>query len=45
MSPRVRDEFLSNRRREVDELFFERLRESYEIVIEEPPAPPTPSEG
>ncbi|MGB5658595.1 MAG: peptidylprolyl isomerase [Thermoanaerobaculia bacterium] len=38
--PRVRDEFMSNRRREVDELFFERLRESYEIVIEEPTAPP-----
>ena len=33
---RVRDEFISNRRREVDELFYERLRESYTITIEEP---------
>jgi len=38
--PRVRDEFMSNRRREVDELFFERLRENYEVVIEEPDTPP-----
>jgi hypothetical protein len=32
----VRDEFLSYRRREVDEMFYNRLRESYEIVIERP---------
>ena len=32
----VRDEFLSFRRREVDELFYNRLREGYEIVVEEP---------
>jgi hypothetical protein len=37
---RVRDEFISNRRREVDELFYERLREGYEITIGEPPAEP-----
>lgn len=37
---RVRDEFISNRRREVDELFYERLREGYEITIEEPGDPP-----
>ena len=43
--PRVRDEFMSNRRSEVDELFYERLRESYTITIEEPEAPPTPPEG
>jgi len=42
---RVRDEFISNRRREVDELFYERLREGYTITIEEPEAPPTPPEG
>jgi len=41
--PRVRDEFMSNRRREVDELFFERLRESYEIVIEAPASETTDS--
>lgn len=38
---RVRDEFISNRRREVDELFYQRLREGYTITIEEPD-PPTP---
>lgn len=43
--PRVRDEFMTNLRREVDELFFERLRESYEIVIEEPDTPPDRPEG
>ena len=32
----VRDEFLSFKRREVDELFYNRLREGYEIVIEDP---------
>jgi peptidyl-prolyl cis-trans isomerase C len=32
----VRDEFMSYRRREVDELFYNKLREGYEIVIEEP---------
>ncbi len=32
----VRDEYLSYRRREVDELFYNKLREGYEIVIEEP---------
>lgn len=32
----VRDEFMSYRRREVDELFFNKLREGYEVVIEEP---------
>ena len=31
----VRDDFMSNRRNEVDELFYERLRESYTITIEE----------
>jgi len=36
----VRDEFLSFKRREVDELFYSRLREGYEIVIEEPRAQP-----
>jgi hypothetical protein len=35
---------MSNRRREVDELFFERLRESYEIVIEEPAPEPIDAE-
>lgn len=44
VSPRVRDEFLSTRRREVDELFFERLREGYTITIEEPPAEPSDTE-
>jgi hypothetical protein len=34
---RVRDEFLSFRRREVDELFYNKLREGYEIVIEASP--------
>ena len=34
--PAVRDEFFSFRRREVDELFYSKLREGYEIVIEEP---------
>jgi hypothetical protein len=44
--PRVRDEFISNKRREVDELFYERLRDSYEIVIEAPTAdPPALPEG
>ena len=38
---RVRDEFISNRRREVDELFYQRLREGYTITVEEPD-PPTP---
>lgn len=38
---RVRDQFISSRRREVDELFYERLREGYTITIEEPEAPPT----
>ena len=38
---RVRDEFISNRRREVDELFYQRLREGYTITVEEP-VPPTP---
>jgi hypothetical protein len=33
----VRDEFLSFRRREVDELFYNKLREGYEIVIETTP--------
>ncbi|MGB5295763.1 MAG: hypothetical protein WBP34_12490, partial [Thermoanaerobaculia bacterium] len=42
--PRVRDEFLSTRRREVDKLFFERLREDYEIVIEEPAPEPIDAE-
>jgi hypothetical protein len=42
---RVRDEFMTNRRREVDELFFERLRENYEVVIEEPTTPATLPEG
>ena len=32
----VRDEFLSYRRREVDELFYNRLRENYRVVIEDP---------
>jgi peptidyl-prolyl cis-trans isomerase C len=32
----VRDEFMSYRRREVDGLFYNKLREGYEIVIEEP---------
>ncbi len=32
----VRDEYLSFRRREVDELFYNKLREGYEIVIERP---------
>ena len=32
----VRDEMLSFRRREVDELFYDKLRESYDIVIEGP---------
>lgn len=32
----VSDEYLSFKRREVDELFYDRLREGYEIVIEEP---------
>ena len=41
---RVRDEFISSRRREVDELFYERLREGYEITIEEPPAEPPSTE-
>jgi len=41
--PRVRDEFMTNLRREVDELFFERLRESYEIVIEAPASETTDS--
>jgi len=41
---RVRDEFISNRRREVDDLFFERLREGYTITIEEPPAEPADTE-
>jgi len=35
----VRDEFQSFRRREVDELFYNKLREGYEIVIEEPQLP------
>jgi parvulin-like peptidyl-prolyl isomerase len=35
----VRDEFLSFRRREVDELFYNRLREEYEVIIEEPQSP------
>ena len=35
----VRDEFMSFRRREVDELFYNRLREGYEITIEEEPVP------
>ncbi len=35
----VRDEFMSFRRREVDELFYSRLREGYEITIEEEPVP------
>ena len=44
--PRVRDEFISNKRREVDELFYDRLRESYEIVIEAPtPDSPALPEG
>jgi len=30
----VRDEFLSFKRREVDELFYNRLREGYDIVVE-----------
>lgn len=42
--PRVRDEFISNKRREVDELFYDRLRESYEIVIEEPAPEPAATE-
>jgi peptidyl-prolyl cis-trans isomerase C len=33
--PRVRDEFISSRRREVDELFYQRLRQNYDIIIEE----------
>lgn len=33
----VRDEYLSFRRREVDGLFYNKLRESYEIVVEEMP--------
>lgn len=41
--PTVRDEFLSYRRREVDELFYNKLRERYEIVIEEP-SPATDAE-
>lgn len=32
----VRDEYLTFRRREVDQLFYDKLREGYEIVIEEP---------
>ena len=36
----VRDEFMSYRRREVDELFFNKLREGYEVVIEEPQQEP-----
>lgn len=35
----VRDEFLSFKRREVDELFYNRLRERYDIVIESAPPP------
>lgn len=42
---RVRDEFLSFRRREVDELFYSRLRENYEIVIEEPQSEELSSSG
>jgi len=34
----VRDEFISFRRRELNETFYNRLREGYEIVIEEPQA-------
>lgn len=37
----VRDEFLSFKRREVDELFYNRLREGYDIVVESDP----PQEG
>ena len=36
ITPAVRDEFFSFRRREVDELFYSKLLEGYEIVIEEP---------
>ena len=35
----VRDEFMSYRRREVDELFYNQLKEGYEIIIEEPAVP------
>ena len=42
---RVRDEFFSYRRREVDELFYNKLREGYEIVIEEPTSAPDQAEA
>lgn len=32
----IRDEYLSFRRREVDELFYSKLREGYEVIIETP---------
>lgn len=34
----VREEYLSFRRREIDEMFYSQLREGYEVVIEEPSA-------
>lgn len=40
----VREEYLSQRRREVDEMFYSQLRDGYEVVIEEPGADDTVTE-
>ena len=37
---KLRHEYMSFRRREVDELFYSKLREGYEIVIEGPTEEP-----
>jgi peptidyl-prolyl cis-trans isomerase C len=36
----IRNEYMSFRRREVDELFYSKLREGYEVVIEDPSEEP-----